>query len=143
MCLAGHSNGGGMVSYVITQTHRFKCAVIVSPAQADWVRDALQTPGGRKAAAEYSGGFDFNENPMEYIGLSSVFQLHKVRTPTLIAVGDDDPGFLMNAIEIYYGIRDTGTDVTLLRYPHEGHVFEPEAMRDFFDREMKFFGAHL
>jgi len=36
-----------------------------------------------------------------------------------------------------------GKDVTLLRYPKQGHGFKGAAMKDFWDRETAFFDKYL
>ncbi len=142
MCLYGHSNGGGAVSYLVTLTKRFKCAVVVSPAEANWLVWPVMQTGKRKVAATLSGGFDFDRDIEDYVKMSSVFNLYKSSTPMLIACGDDDPA-LVDAIGIYNAVRDTGTEVTFVRYPGQGHVFAGSAMEDFWKREMAFFARYL
>ena len=75
--------------------------------------------------------------------LSAVARANLVKTPTLIAVGDEDGQFLLGAIEMYNALRFAGADVTLLRYPHEGHVFTGTGLRDFGRRYMDFFRHYL
>src|SRR3546814_10333461 len=41
MCVYGHSNGGAVVDYLITQTDRFQCAVVVSPVWSNWAGTPL------------------------------------------------------------------------------------------------------
>src|SRR3546814_6779807 len=41
MCGYGHSNGGAVVDYLITQTDRFQCAVVVSPVWSNWAGTPL------------------------------------------------------------------------------------------------------
>jgi dipeptidyl aminopeptidase/acylaminoacyl peptidase len=44
---------------------------------------------------------------------------------------------------MYNGLRYLGKDVTLLRYPKQGHGFTGPAMRDFWKRENEFFDHYL
>ncbi len=58
-------------------------------------------------------------------------------------MGDHDGDFLLDTIEMYNGLRYYGRDVTLLRYPDQGHVLQGAAMKDFWGRELAFFGKYL
>jgi dipeptidyl aminopeptidase/acylaminoacyl peptidase len=142
MCLYGHSNGGSAVSYLVSMTNRFKCAVVAAPAMADWVVPAVLQTGARAAMNAGSGGMDFNKDINDFVKMSAVFQLYKSRTPMLIVSGDNDP-LLVDAISVYNAVRDTGTPVTLVRYPDQGHVLTGSAMADFWRRQMDFFGKYL
>ncbi len=61
----------------------------------------------------------------------------------LLADGDNDGDFLFDTIEMYNGLRSAGVEVTLLRYPDQGHGFSGSAMADFWNREMAFFKGYL
>jgi dipeptidyl aminopeptidase/acylaminoacyl peptidase len=141
MGLYGFSNGGGVVNYLVTRTSRFRCAVSVSGAFADWVRPYLL--GTLPTVPVFAGGVTLWKNPMEYIRLSAVFHLDKVRTPMLLAAGDDDGDFLLNTIEMYNGLRWLKRNVEFVRYPGQGHGFTGAAMKDFWERENSFFDEHL
>jgi dipeptidyl aminopeptidase/acylaminoacyl peptidase len=143
MCVYGQSNGGGFVSYLITKTDVFKCAVIISPAAADWIRPALLETNGRDIQKTLSGGIDFDENPVEFLKMSSVFFLKRAKTPTLIAAGDNDGRFLLDAIEVYNGLRAANVEVTFLRYPGQEHIFDLKAMSDLWGRTILFFNRFL
>lgn len=143
VCLYGHSNGGSIVAELISRSDRYACAVIVAPALANWVRPAMLMPNGRAIFEGFSGGFAVDQDPSVYIGLSPVFRISRATTPTLIAAGDRDGDFLLDAIELYNGMRRPGTDVTLVRYPQQGHLFTGPALIDFWQRLMSFFQVHL
>src|SRR3546814_11677341 len=85
------------------------------------------------------GGVDPLDDPAAYIKLSAVFQVKNVKTPVLLAVGDTDGEFLLSAIEMYQALRFADKDVTFLRYPDQGHVFEGAALLHLWRREMDFF----
>ena len=142
MCVYGHSNGGGFVSYLVSRTHVFKCAVVLAPALTDLVRPAvLNTDGG--AISSYVGGMTIETHIGEYISMSSIFHLQQVTTPLLIAVGDNDGEFLLNAIELYNGVRRGGSEVTLVRYPGQGHLISGGSLDELWNRELTFFRRFL
>jgi dipeptidyl aminopeptidase/acylaminoacyl peptidase len=103
MCLYGFSNGGGVVNYLVTETERFKCAVSVAGALSDWVRPALLNTGQDQVMAQFAG-VALRDDPDAYIKLSAVFRLNRVKTPMLLADGDDDGEFLLDTIEMYNGL---------------------------------------
>src|SRR5262249_13095767 len=83
------------------------------------------------------------DDPHLYVDLSAVFKLRHVRTPVLLANGDKDACCLLNAIEMYNGLRQLGVDVTLLRYPDQAHGLTGRPLEDFWSRERAFFQFHL
>jgi dipeptidyl aminopeptidase/acylaminoacyl peptidase len=82
-------------------------------------------------------------DPDAYVKLSAVFHVDHVKTPMLIADGDEDGQFLLGSIEMYNALRFAGKPVTFLRYPNEGHVFTGAGLRDLWNREMAFFARYL
>lgn len=142
MCVYGHSNGGGLAAYLITQTDRFRCAVVVAPVWPSWTGSPLLFTRNWQMMAQWTG-VSVLDDPAAYVGLSAVFRAERVRTPVLLAVGDDDGMFLLGAIEQYNALRFAGKEVTLLRYPGQGHVFQGDGLRDLWQREMAYFDRHL
>lgn len=142
ICAYGHSNGGGLASYLVTRTDRFACAVIVAPVWPSWIGSTLLAPTSWQFLADLAG-VDVLTDPAAYVALSAVFRARNVTTPVLLAAGDEDGMFLLGAIEMYNALRFAEADVTLLRYPDQGHIFTGNALRDFWDREMAFFKQHL
>jgi dipeptidyl aminopeptidase/acylaminoacyl peptidase len=140
MCLHGFSNGGNVVIHMVSRTRRFRCAVAVAPASTNAVRQVLLRPN---SAAFVGDPRSFERDISSYIAVSPVFHLAKVETPILLAVGDKDGDFLLNAVEIYVALRRLGREVTLVRYPNQGHHFTGEAMKDFWGREVSFFRQHI
>jgi dipeptidyl aminopeptidase/acylaminoacyl peptidase len=139
--LYGFSNGGGIVDYLVTRTHRFKCAVSVAAVYPDWSLPFFLHSDSKVTLLE--GGDDPIHSPEAYIGISAVYHLQAVRTPMLLADGDDDADFLLGMIEMYNGLRWLGGKVTLLRYPNQGHGFTDVALKDFWERENAFFEKYL
>ena len=143
ICLYGHSNGGAVVAQLIGQTDRFACAVIVAPAMTNWVRFPLLNPEFDDWIERWAGGVALENAVDEYIALSPVFRLQNVTTPVLIAVGDNDRSFLLNSVEVYNRLRQNNAEVTLLRYPNQGHIFRGDALEDFWTRVRAFFEIEL
>ncbi len=142
MCLYGFSNGGAVVDQVITKSHRFQCAISVAGAvAADW-SSLLFLETRDKFLIDLAGTSPW-ESSQSYIQLSAVYRLNNVTTPLLLADGDDDGDFLLGCLEMYNGLRYLGKDVTLLRYPKQGHGFTGPAMRDFWKRENEFLDHYL
>lgn len=142
MCAYGFSNGGGLVSYLITRTDRFACAVIVAPVWPNWVGAPLLSLQTWQLMSDWVG-VDVLADPEAYVKMSAIFRARQVKTPVLIAAGDEDGMFLLGAIEMYNALRFAGADVTLLRYPDQGHVFKDDGLLDLWRREMVFFERHL
>jgi dipeptidyl aminopeptidase/acylaminoacyl peptidase len=141
MGLFGFSNGGAIADYLVTRTGRFKCAVVDAAVWPDWFRPLLLE--GYAGVPEFAGGTTPWTDPEGYMRLSSVFHLDKVTTPMLLADGDNDGDFLLGMIEMYNGLRFLGKEVTFVRYPGQAHALTAWALKDFQQRTMDFFDAHL
>lgn len=142
MGLLGFSNGGAVVNYLVTRTKRFRCAISQSPAiSTNWISTFLDNTL-YQIPAEMAGAPPW-DSPETWMKLSVVLNLDKVTTPMLLAVGDAEGSAALHTIELYNGLRFLGRDVTLLRYPHQGHGFTGAAGKDFFNRELQFFDRYL
>jgi len=141
MCLYGFSNGGGAVNQILTATDRFKCAVSTSGVGTDWVFSFFMS--GNSTFPDLVGDVTPWDNPDTYVTLSPVFHLNKITTPLLLAVGDEEETEVIMLVEMFNGLRYLGRDVTLLRYPKQGHGFEGAALKDYWQRVNVFFDAHL
>jgi len=142
MGLYGFSNGGGVVNYLVGKTNRFKCAVSVAGALSDWVRPFLLHTDD-KVVATWAGIVNPWDDFAGLMEMSAVYHTNNVTTPILLADGDDDGDFLLDTIEMFNGLRWFGKDVTLLRYPGQGHGFTGAALKDFWVRENTFFDKYL
>jgi dipeptidyl aminopeptidase/acylaminoacyl peptidase len=141
MCLYGFSNGGGAVNQILTETDRFRCAVSTSGVGTDWVFSFFMS--GNSIFPDLVGNVTPWNNPDTYTALSPVFHLNKVTTPLLLAVGDEEETEVIMLVEMYNGLRYLGRDVTLLRYPKQGHGFEGAALKDYWRRVNAFLNVHL
>jgi dipeptidyl aminopeptidase/acylaminoacyl peptidase len=142
MCLYGFSNGGLSTNLLVIRTHQFRCAVSAAPILSDWPESFWLFNSGSEVR-NLAGGATPWQDPQAYVSLSPVFHLDQVNTPMLLAVGDEDLPSLLGAIEMYNGLRYLGRDVTLLRYPDQGHGFTGAALNDYWDRVNAFIAGHL
>jgi dipeptidyl aminopeptidase/acylaminoacyl peptidase len=142
--LFGHSNGGFVSNFLITETSVVKCAVL--------------SPGISSVLAPFPGfshlraGFDFmtntdmnlRDNINDYIKLSPILRMKNVTAAVLLILGDDDWTWVPQMIDEFGALRALGKDVQLVRYANEGHEFhQPKNIRDVFDRENAFFDRCL
>lgn len=140
MCLAGFSNGALEGAQLLTQTHRFRCAMLQS-GNYDWMASTT-------FSADPSDSLLFTyrvgpwEDPSIHVALSPVLQAAKITTPILLAVGDRE-GVVIQAVELYSVLRYLNKEVTLLRYPNEGHGLTGAAQQDSTRRIESFFSKYL
>ncbi len=91
--------GGDMTAWVITQTSRFKAAMV-----------GAGLPNAKTL-------------PLS-LGRSAMSHIDKVTTPTLILDGAQDERVPVGqAQELYRGLKDRGKATELVFYPREGHGF--------------------
>ncbi|MBN1826124.1 MAG: S9 family peptidase [Candidatus Eisenbacteria bacterium] len=120
MAVSGWSNGGFVTNCIITQTDRFKAA----SSGAGVLDMALQwgiedTPGH---VVNYMEGLPW-EKPEAYRKASPLWALNRVKTPTLIHVGGEDPRVpAANARALFRGLDFyLGVPTELVVYPGQGH----------------------
>jgi dipeptidyl aminopeptidase/acylaminoacyl peptidase len=119
LAVGGYSYGGYLTNWLITQTTRFKAAVTGGGAVenvANWGNDDTT----------FDDAFDLGglpwEVPQRYQDEAAIFQMDKVRTPTLITVGSDD--LRVAAAEAYvldHALHNLGVPSELLVFPGEDH----------------------
>jgi dipeptidyl aminopeptidase/acylaminoacyl peptidase len=147
--IMGHSNGGYSTLALITQTTRFRAAVMRA-GMGDFVsfygelgRDGTHYGLG---VAEYAFGMG---NPWtaraRFVENSPIFYLDRVETPLLIVHGSIDIAvapFL--AEQVFVGLRRLGKEVVYARYEGEGHQLESYANQvDYCNRMLAWFDEHL
>jgi dipeptidyl aminopeptidase/acylaminoacyl peptidase len=116
----GWSYGGYMTAWVITQTNRFKAAMVgagltnmVSMYGTNDIPNVLTT---------YFGGIPGKDTLPLYTARSAMTHIDKVTTPTLILHGSNDERVPTGqAYELFRGLKDRGKVVELVFYPREGH----------------------
>ncbi len=135
MAVMGWSYGGYMTSWTITQSHRFKAAVVGAA-----VTNLLSFQGTTDIfdfLPDYFGG-EFYEVLDKYIGRSPVVHAHKVRTPTLVLHGEADVRVpVSQGYEFYHAVRRRGVPAEMVVYPRMPHVpEEPKFILDLMRRHL-------
>jgi dipeptidyl aminopeptidase/acylaminoacyl peptidase len=120
--LLGWSYGGSMAMFSITQTNRFK-AVVAGAGAADWL-----SYYGQNSIDQWMNSY-FNVSPYDapqaYARLSAMTYIKKVKTPTLVLVGEYDgecpPA---QSMQFWHALKELKVPTQLVIYPDEGHDFQ-------------------
>jgi dipeptidyl aminopeptidase/acylaminoacyl peptidase len=116
----GWSYGGYMTAWVITQTTRFRAAMV--GAGLTNMVSMYGTNDIPNVLVSYFGGIPGKNSLPLYTARSAMTFIDNVRTPTLILHGASDervpPG---QAHELYRALKDRGMATELVLYPREGH----------------------
>jgi dipeptidyl aminopeptidase/acylaminoacyl peptidase len=140
--LTGWSYGGYMTMWGVTQTDRFKAAM----AGAGIAN--LTSYYGENKIDQWMIPFfgkSVYDDPEVYAKSSPIHFIKKVKTPTLILVGDSDGECpTPQSYEFWHALKTQGVETTLVVYEHEGHHFSKSADdRDRIARTVAWFDAHL
>ena len=132
MAIWGESFGGYMASWAISQTHRFKAAV-VGCAITD-VPSFVRTTDVPDRFEGYLGN-----DPKVYARHSPMLFGEQMKTPALVWHGDLDARVpLMQSRHLYTQLRKNGVPVEFVIYPGEGHGLRlPAYGRDLLEREVR------
>ncbi|MFA6362758.1 alpha/beta fold hydrolase [Methanoregula sp.] len=140
--IIGHSYGGYMTVWTVTQTGRFKGAVAIAP-----ITDIISNAGTREGldmtplyfGTEYWNDWDYysERSPVRHIG--------NVSTPTLIVTDKEDaqvpPG---QGRQFYTGLTKRGIPTQLVIYPRAAHFpTEPQQVRDLWLREIDWMNRYV
>ncbi len=116
----GWSYGGYMTAWVITQTSRFKAAMVGAGLTNMW--SMYGTNDIPSVLIGYFGGIVNPKTLPLYMERSAMTHIDKVVTPTLILHGASDERVPVGqAMELYRGLKDRGKTTELVFYPREGH----------------------
>lgn len=140
--IAGWSYGGFMTAWAVTQTTRFKAAMMgagVSDYHSFHAQTNIQDWDMRFLQATP------NEQPEVYRQRSPITYVKRVTTPTLIIHGEKDPCVPVNqAYAFYHALRELGTPVELAVYPREGHGFvERDHISEWIGRMIRWMRSYL
>ncbi len=146
----GHSYGGFSTISIVTQTPRFKAAVVSAgfadltafygeiqesglDAWANWVEDDARMGG---SPWQYRS---------RYIENSPIFSLDRVTTPVLLLHGANDATTrVFYAGQIFSSLRRLGREVEMRRYEGEGHVLEQrENIVDYWNAVIRWYETYL
>jgi dipeptidyl aminopeptidase/acylaminoacyl peptidase len=140
--LTGWSYGGFMTMFGVTQTNRFKAAM-AGAGIANW-----QSYYGENSIDQWMIPFfgkSVYDDPEIYAKSSAINFIKKVKTPTLVIVGDSDGECpAPQSYEFWHGLKAQGVETQLVVYEYEGHMFaKPQHQRDVIERTLAWFDAHL
>jgi dipeptidyl aminopeptidase/acylaminoacyl peptidase len=151
LAVGGQSYGSYSTLALITQTTRFKAAIISAVVHPDLLDMYLEmAPDGNDAGLGYfehghgnMGGTPW-EYPQRYLENSPIYQFDKIQTPLLIAQGSMDGTLLRSASATFVALRRLGKEVEFRVYEGEGHVVSRRGnVIDFWRRRVSFLDAHL
>lgn len=117
--IGGWSYGGYMAAWAVSQTNRFKAAVMGAGLfswESYWGQNSI-----RDWHRFFFGSTPY-ENPMLHRERSPLNTIAQARTPTLILQGREDRDVGMpQAYEMYAALKTLGVDTQLVTYPREHH----------------------
>ena len=138
----GHSYGGFMTMWTLTQTHRFKAAV-AGAGIANWISYYGEN-GIDQWMIPFFGGSAYDD-PAIYQKLSPLTHIKDANTPVFLYVGERDverPA--SQSVEYWHALRDLGTPVRLLILAGEGHAIrEPDHEKAINDGALTWFDKYL
>jgi dipeptidyl aminopeptidase/acylaminoacyl peptidase len=140
--LTGWSYGGFMTMFGVTQTTRFRAAV-AGAGISDW-----QSYYGENSIDQWMVPFfgkTVYDDAAVYAKSSAIEYIKKVKTPTLVVVGDRDGECpAPQSFEFWHALRAEGVKTQLVVYPDEGHAFHSPAHRqDVLERALNWFEAEM
>ncbi len=123
--ITGHSYGGYMAMFAVTQTTRFKAAV-ASAGIANW-----QSYYGENKIDQWMVpyfGASVYTAPAVYARSSPINFINQVKTPTLVLVGERDAECpAPQSFEFWHALKTLGVPTELVVYADEGHHFRDPA----------------
>jgi dipeptidyl aminopeptidase/acylaminoacyl peptidase len=140
--ITGWSYGGFMTMWAVTQTNRFKAAM-AGAGLSNW-----QSYYGENLIDQWMIPFfgkSVYDDPEIYAKSSPINFIKKVKTPTLIVVGDSDGEVpAPQSYEFWHALKTLGVETQFVVYEGEGHRFaNPKHQRDVIARTLAWFDAHL
>ncbi len=140
--ITGWSYGGFMTMFAVTQTTRFKAAV-AGAGISDW-----KSYYGENSIDQWMIPFfgkSVYDDPAVYAKSSAINFIKKVKTPTLLVVGDRDGECpAPQSFEFWHALRAQGIKTQLVVYPDEGHHFvDANHRRDVLERALNWFETEM
>ncbi len=140
--ITGWSYGGYMTMWAVTQTDRFRAAV-AGAGVANW-----QSYYGENLIDKWMipfFGASVYEDPAVYEKSSPIRFVMRVKTPTLVIVGERDAECpAPQSFEFWHALKTLGIPTQLVVYPGEGHHFtDPAHLEDRVERTLAWFQTYL
>jgi dipeptidyl aminopeptidase/acylaminoacyl peptidase len=140
--VAGWSYGGYMTMWAVTQTNRFKAAV-AGAGIANW--QSYYGQNGIDGWLLPYFGASVYDDPSVYARSSPITFIKRVKTPTLVLVGERDAECpAPQSREFWHALRELGVPTRLVVYPGEGHgIRRPAHRRDVLRRTISWLDQYL
>jgi dipeptidyl aminopeptidase/acylaminoacyl peptidase len=140
--ITGWSYGGFMTMWAVTQTNRFRAAV-AGAGIANW-----QSYYGQNLIDQWLipfFGASVYDDPAVYEKSSPIRFIKKVKTPTLVIVGEHDAECPSpQSYEFWHALRTLNVPTQLIIYPGEGHLFiKPENQAARMNQMLAWFDKYL
>ena len=151
LAVTGQSGGGYATLAIVTQTTRFKAAIMnagfgdltafygsmsIDTGEGNWI-PWLETLTGGMGAGPWDAAQTYVQN-------SPVYFLNRIETPMIIQAGSSDSAIVPYSDQVYVGLKRLGKDVTYLRYEGEGHVLAAQSnLVDYWRRVLRFLDERL
>src|SRR6266705_906692 len=140
--VTGWSYGGYMTMWTVTQTNRFRGAV-AGAGIANW-----QSYYGQNLIDQWMipfFGSSVYDDPGIYEKSSPIHYIKKVKTPTLVIVGERDAECpTPQSYEFWHALRTLGVPTQLVVHPGEGHLYlKPQNQTDRMDQTVAWFDKYL
>jgi dipeptidyl aminopeptidase/acylaminoacyl peptidase len=140
--VGGWSHGGYMTAWTVTQTDRFKCAVM-GAGLSNLASDQGQNDVPRMNDDYFDQSAYDDTTP--YMQRSAVTFMRNARTPTLILHGEKDERVAVpQAWEMYRGLKTVGVPTQFVTYPREPHgIAERQHQIDLLERVLGWYERYL
>lgn len=123
--VTGYSYGGFLTNWIITQTTRFKAAV-VGAGISNWLSDYGTADIPRTKESEFSGAPWSQESGERLRALSPITYAGNVKTPTLFLHGEADRRVpIEEGEQMYTALKKQHVAAKFVRYPGNYHVGWP------------------
>jgi dipeptidyl aminopeptidase/acylaminoacyl peptidase len=142
LAVGGWSYGGYMTMWAVTQTNRFKAA-IAGAGIANW-----QSYYGQNGIDQWMipyFGASVYDDPAIYARSSPITFIKRVKTPTLILVGEGDLECpVPQSYEFWHALKTFRVPTQFVVYPNEGHVIaKAEHRRDIMRRSVGWLNKYV
>jgi dipeptidyl aminopeptidase/acylaminoacyl peptidase len=142
LAIGGWSYGGYMTMWAVTQTNRFKAA-IAGAGIANW-----QSYYGQNGIDQWMipyFGASVYDDPAVYARSSPITFIKRVKTPTLILVGEGDLECpVPQSYEFWHALKTFRVPTQFVVYPNEGHVIaKAEHRRDIMRRAVGWLNKYV
>jgi dipeptidyl aminopeptidase/acylaminoacyl peptidase len=140
--ITGWSYGGYMTMFAVTQTTRFAAAA-AGAGIANWTSYYGENLIDQWMIPFF--GATVYEDPDVYAKSSPIQFIKRVRTPTIVVVGEQDAECpAPQSFEFWHALKTLGVPTKLVVYPGEGHMFvKPADQRDVATRILSWFDGYL